>query len=166
MKFAHRLTDCEARTADVQPRRDALGIVRAAVEKAWVQSVSITEDIGEDAGGEFIRNVLNVLDEHQSRENAKLVYCAMCENLTRRGRRFSTGSIHDLLSSTTYCGTHYFSATAETRESRPGEVRVAGRVSCHACGSLFCSGVARPKGFEPLTPRFVVWCSIQLSYGR
>jgi hypothetical protein len=23
--------------------------------------------------------------------------------------------------------------------------------------------MARPKGFEPLTPRFVVWCSIQLS---
>ena len=32
----------------------------------------------------------------------------------------------------------------------------------------FCSQkceMARPKGFEPLTPRFVVWCSIQLSYG-
>ena len=28
------------------------------------------------------------------------------------------------------------------------------------------SNVARPKRFELLTPRFVVWCSIQLSYGR
>ena len=26
--------------------------------------------------------------------------------------------------------------------------------------------VARPEGLEPPTPRFVVWCSIQLSYGR
>jgi hypothetical protein len=26
--------------------------------------------------------------------------------------------------------------------------------------------MARPDGFEPPTPRFVVWCSIQLSYGR
>src|SRR4029434_4323639 len=30
----------------------------------------------------------------------------------------------------------------------------------------FCTEVARPKRFELLTPRFVVWCSIQLSYGR
>src|SRR5579871_2876439 len=27
-------------------------------------------------------------------------------------------------------------------------------------------GMARPKRLELLTPRFVVWCSIQLSYGR
>jgi hypothetical protein len=26
--------------------------------------------------------------------------------------------------------------------------------------------LARSKGFEPLTPRFEVWCSIQLSYER
>ena len=26
--------------------------------------------------------------------------------------------------------------------------------------------LARPKRFELLTPKFVVWCSIQLSYGR
>ena len=29
---------------------------------------------------------------------------------------------------------------------------------------LIC--LARPEGFEPPTPRFVVWCSVQLSYGR
>ena len=26
--------------------------------------------------------------------------------------------------------------------------------------------LARPRGFEPLAPRFVAWCSVQLSYGR
>ena len=26
--------------------------------------------------------------------------------------------------------------------------------------------MARPEGFEPPTPRFVVWYSVQLSYGR
>ena len=26
--------------------------------------------------------------------------------------------------------------------------------------------LARRKGFEPLTPRFEVWCSIQLNYRR
>ena len=31
---------------------------------------------------------------------------------------------------------------------------------------LFYKGkMAHPKRFELLTPRFVVWCSIQLSYG-
>jgi hypothetical protein len=28
------------------------------------------------------------------------------------------------------------------------------------------NGLARPEGFEPPTPRSVVWCSVQLSYGR
>lgn len=28
------------------------------------------------------------------------------------------------------------------------------------------SFLARPGGLEPTTPRFVVWYSIQLSYGR
>jgi hypothetical protein len=31
---------------------------------------------------------------------------------------------------------------------------------------FFMEHLARPKRFELLTPRFVVWCSIQLSYGR
>ena len=52
--------------------------------KVGVQLVSITQDVGNDASGEFIRKVLNVFDEHSSRENAKHVHRAMCEN-TRQG---------------------------------------------------------------------------------
>jgi site-specific DNA recombinase len=50
------------------------------LRKAGVSLVSITQDIGQDASGEFIRKVLNVFDEHQSRENAKHVHRAMLEN--------------------------------------------------------------------------------------
>lgn len=32
--------------------------------------------------------------------------------------------------------------------------------------SAFPLYLARPEGFEPPTPKFVAWCSIQLSYGR
>jgi hypothetical protein len=32
--------------------------------------------------------------------------------------------------------------------------------------SNILKNLARPRGVEPLTPRSVVWCSIQLSYGR
>ena len=35
-----------------------------------------------------------------------------------------------------------------------------------ATSAQFCTEVARPERFELPTPRFVVWCSIQLSYGR
>ena len=31
---------------------------------------------------------------------------------------------------------------------------------------IFKEKMARPERFERPTPRFVVWCSIQLSYGR
>jgi site-specific DNA recombinase len=156
--------------------------------KAGVQLVSITQDVGQDGSGDFIRKMLNVFDEHQSRENAKHTHRAMCENarqgfwngshapfgykvgvkekrgnkekkilavdeseapvvrkifslasgqegrpvgvkaiasylnergVSRRGRRFSTGGVHELLSSTTYYGVHYFNR----RDSRNGKPR-------------------------------------------
>ncbi|WP_439543388.1 recombinase family protein [Hyphomicrobium sp.] len=158
------------------------------LRKAGVELVSITQDIGADASGEFIRKVLNVFDEHQSRENAKHVHRAMLENsrqgfwngsrppfgydteikerrgnkdkkvlvvndeearvvrkifdlavgadgrplgvkaiasyfnergISRRGRRFSTGGVHDILTSSTYHGRHHFNRT----DSRNGRAR-------------------------------------------
>ena len=158
------------------------------LRKAGVELVSITQDIGADTSGEFIRKVLHIFDEHQSRENAKHVHRAMMENsrqgfwngshppfgytvkvqerrgtkdkkvlaiaddearvvrkifdlavgaegrplgvkaiatyfnergITRRGRRFSTGGVYDILISSTYHGLHYFNR----RDSRNGTPR-------------------------------------------
>lgn len=157
------------------------------LRKAGVELVSITQSTGQDAGGEFIRKILNVFDEHQSRETAKHVKRSMLENarqgfwngsvppfgyateirerrgtkdkkvliprddeasvmrlifslaigaegrpmgvkaiatflnergITRRGRRFSTGGVHDLLTSSTYCGRHQFNRF-DSRNGRP-----------------------------------------------
>lgn len=54
------------------------------MRKVGVELVSITQDIGQEGSGEFIPKMLNIFDEHQSRENAKHVHRAMCEN-TRQG---------------------------------------------------------------------------------
>ena len=158
------------------------------LRKAGVELVSITQDVGQDSSGEFIRKMLNVFDEHQSRETAKHVHRSMCENarqgfwngstppfgyglkiterrgnkdkkvlvvneteaiiirqifelasghlgrplgvkaiavhlnergLYRRGSAFSTGSIHEILTTTTYHGTHYFNR----RDSRNAVTR-------------------------------------------
>ena len=54
---------------------------------------------------------------------------------------------------------------------RQGEEREPPPVGRDAPGPCADEGpargrMARPEGFEPPAPRFVVWCSIQLSYGR
>ncbi len=52
----------------------------------------------------------------------------------------------------------------------PGCGSSAGRkADKEKAGDLAIAGfliMARPEGFEPPTPKFVAWCSIQLSYGR
>jgi site-specific DNA recombinase len=158
------------------------------LRKAGVELVSITQTVSSDPSGEMFRKLLNVFDEHQSRENAKHVHRAMCENarqgfwngshapygyktriaerrgakdkkvlvvdeeearvvreifalasghegrplgvkaiaccltdrgLVRRGVRFSTGSVYEVLTSSTYHGQHYFNR----RDSRTGAPR-------------------------------------------
>jgi hypothetical protein len=158
------------------------------LRKAGVELVSITQTVSSDPSGEMFRKLLNVFDEHQSRENAKHVHRAMCENarqgfwngshppfgcktwvaerraakdkkvlviddeeaqvvreifalasgregrpmgakaitcrltergLSRRGVRFSTGSVYGILTASPYYGQHYFNR----RDSRTGEPR-------------------------------------------
>jgi DNA invertase Pin-like site-specific DNA recombinase len=157
------------------------------LRKTRVELISITQAVSADASGEMFRKLLNVFDEHQSRENAKHVHRAMAENarqgfwngsrapfgyrtivkerrgnkdkkvivvddneapvvrlifdlatgvhgrplgvkaiavhlnergVLRRGRRFATGSIHDILTASTYCGQHHFNRT-DSRNRRP-----------------------------------------------
>ena len=157
------------------------------LRKVGVELVSITQEMAHDPSGEMFRKLLNIFDEHQSRENAKHVHRAMLENarqgfwngsrppfgyrvevkerrgnkdkkvlvidesearvvrlifdlatgahgrplgvkaiatylnergILRRGRRFSTGGVHEILSSSTYHGTHYFNRS-DTRSGRP-----------------------------------------------
>jgi DNA invertase Pin-like site-specific DNA recombinase/predicted DNA-binding protein len=157
------------------------------LRKAGVELVSITQTMTPDASGEMFRKLLNVFDEHQSRENAKHVHRAMCENarqgfwngarppfgyglkiterrgakdkkvlvvnedeakvvrkifcmatgvdghpmgvkaiashlnkrgISRRGHSFGTSSIHEVLTSTSYIGRHYFNKR-DSRNQKP-----------------------------------------------
>jgi DNA invertase Pin-like site-specific DNA recombinase len=158
------------------------------LRKAGVELISITQTVSSDPSGEMFRKLVNVFDEHQSRENAKHVHRAMCENarqgfwngsrppygyktrvaerrgakdkkvliiddeealvvreifdlatgregrplgvkaiacrltergIKRRGVRFSTGSVYEILTAFTYCGQHNFNR----RDSRTGASR-------------------------------------------
>jgi len=53
---------------------------RRKLDKASVGVISITQEVGEDPMGEMVRQILNLFDEYQSKENAKHVLRAMNEN--------------------------------------------------------------------------------------
>jgi site-specific DNA recombinase len=60
----------------------------------------------------------------------------------------------------------FLEGAAYTRKSGFSNVKTAMPFRLLENADAIKDELARPKGFEPLTPRFVVWCSIQLSYGR
>ena len=197
------------------------------LRKAGVELVSITQAVTPDASGEMFRKLLNVFDEHQSRENAKHVHRAMCENArqgfwngsrppfgycvevaerrgnkdkkvlkvdedearsvrlifdmasgirgrpvgvkaiaswlnergyTRRGNRFSTGSIHEILTSTTYYGQHHFNR----RDSRNGDPRPPSQWISHSVPALITEdqfntvqGLLQSRAPKRVPPRVV-----------
>lgn len=56
------------------------GIYTNALEKADVKLVSITQEVGDGEMGAFIRKIVHLMDDYQSRENAKYVHLSMLEN--------------------------------------------------------------------------------------
>jgi hypothetical protein len=58
------------------------------------------------------------------------------------------------------------SVGARLSRSHPSPKRKSAPEGRFVKSLIFLNKMARPKRFELLTPRFVVWCSIQLSYGR
>ena len=53
---------------------------RRKLVKSGVSVISMTQEVGEDPMGEMVRQILNLFDEYQSKENAKHVLRAMNEN--------------------------------------------------------------------------------------
>ena len=66
---------------------------RRHARKAGVELISITQTVSSEPSGEMFRKLLNVFDEHQSRENAKQVHRAMCET---PAKGFGTAHIRPL----------------------------------------------------------------------
>ena len=193
------------------------------LRKAGVELISI----GQDENGEFMRKMLNVMDERQSRENAKHVHRAMLENarqgfwngsrppfgyrveivdrrgtrdkkvlvidedearlirlifdlstgvngrplgikaiathlnerfITRRGQRFSTGSIYKLLTSTTYYGKHHFNRTdSRNKRARPPSEWIAFKVPAIIDEQTFntVQGLLQSRSPKRVAPRIV-----------
>lgn len=65
------------------------GVYERKLAKNKVKVISITQPTSDDAGGEMMRRIINLFDEHQSKENSKHTSRAMCEN-ARQG--FYNGS--------------------------------------------------------------------------
>ena len=56
------------------------GVYERKLAKNGVKVISITQPTSDDAGGEMMRRIINLFDEHQSRENSKHTSRAMQEN--------------------------------------------------------------------------------------
>lgn len=64
------------------------GVYERKLAKNKVRVISITQPTSDDAGGEMMRRIINLFDEHQSKENSKHTSRAMCEN-ARQGKASS-----------------------------------------------------------------------------
>ena len=79
---------------------------------------------------------------------------------------FAGNPTRDLMLASAASARCTFQGVVERYRSRVAPCPLSGLMIGQHANEIHRKKVARPKRFELLTPRFVVWCSIQLSYGR
>lgn len=82
------------------------GVYERKLIKNKVKVISITQPTSDDAGGEMMRRIINLFDEHQSKENSKHTSRAMKENARQGFFNGSTPPFGYLAASTEADGCH------------------------------------------------------------
>lgn len=82
------------------------GVYERKLKKNKVNVISITQPTSDDAGGEMMRRIINMFDEHQSKENSKHTSRAMKENARQGFFNGSTPPFGYLAASTETQGSH------------------------------------------------------------
>ena len=82
------------------------GVYERKLLKNKVKVISITQLTSDDANGEFMRRVINLFDEHQSKENSKHTSRAMKENARQGYFNGSKPPFGYLAASTETAGSH------------------------------------------------------------
>lgn len=82
------------------------GVYERKLIKNKVKVISITQPTSDDAGGEMMRRIINLFDEHQSKENSKHTSRAMKENARQGFFNGSTAPFGYLSATTQTSGSH------------------------------------------------------------
>ncbi|MDP3087123.1 MAG: recombinase family protein [Methylotenera sp.] len=101
------------------------GVYERKLIKNKVQIISITQPTSDDAGGEMMRRIINLFDEHQSKENSKHTSRAMKENARQGYFNGSTPPFGYLAAATETAGSHgRKKKKLEINEAEAGIVRM------------------------------------------
>ena len=101
------------------------GVYERKLIKNKVKVISITQPTSDDAGGEMMRRIINLFDEHQSKENSKHTSRAMKENARQGFFNGSTPPFGYFAASTETVGSHgRKKKKLEINEAEAGIVRM------------------------------------------
>jgi DNA invertase Pin-like site-specific DNA recombinase len=109
------------------------GVYERKLIKNKVKVISITQPTSDDAGGEMMRRIINLFDEHQSKENSKHTSRAMKENARQGFFNGSTPPFGYLSASTEADGCH-------GRKKKKLEINIAEAGIVHMIYDLYLFG--------------------------